>query len=284
MTVNVRWPRPPYLLSRATASGPIIRLISSIVFGLTGALLIVVTFFLVFAWNADNPSTLTGRWLPTLVIFGVGVALSGAGYTLFRSVRGLKQVADAGKMGQIVEADILYSANFSRGGTYWVYAYSKDGRRFYDRRTGTDRRIPGGAPMFFDDVQTRGAVLVVEGAGEVVRGNFYPFKFDKTQRDAVEHDRVRLAGQPTAKTPGGLAVLEAQTPAGPARDYVHFFREACAVEGGQRHKMINRRDIAAAKLKLEELDDLLNDCRRHAAGLDQGFGDLGAGRPLGQLA
>lgn len=268
MISQVRWPPPPYRVSKGLAISPAFRAGFGLVLGGAGATLVAATGFMLFAWNSDRPSTFADRWLPMAVIFAVGVTLLRLAWTAARSVPGRQRLAKDAANGRIIDADVLFSDSFSRGGTSWTFAYSNEGRRFYGHRVAADSRIKAGAPLFMDEAQTRGAVLVVDGAGELILGNVQPLLLDKVQREAISEDVARLVARPTVHTVGGLNVLEVQTPAGAARDYVHFFREACTAEGGQRDRMIAKRDAAARRLTLEALDDLLQDCRRHAAQLD----------------
>lgn len=255
---DVRWPPPPYRLSRVIGLTPILLMVLNASMALAGALLLVSTGFLILAPNGSPDSgSPIDRWLPIMVIFGIGAGLLWVAYRVFRSIQGRRQVAEGGHAGQIIDADVLFAKSVPRSaGAVWFYAYSQGGRRYFDRRVGT------GDPLFLDDVETRGAVLVVDGGGELIFANFYPLRLDRAEREPARQDVARLAAAPTTTAGGSLQALEARSPPGAPRDYVRCFREAAAAVGRDRDKLIRKRHGAAQRLAPEAVDGLLRECRR----------------------
>ncbi len=170
------------------------------------------------------------------------------------------RAAQAGRQGRDDGPDRRCRPSLARAigrapGILYIFAYDWNGGRYTAQATAIID------PLFLDDRQTRVAALVVEGGAQLIFQNLYPLILTKADRNRIEQDAARLAAVPTGD--GSLGTLEAQSPEGARRDYVHFYRAIGTAEGRQRRKLTWKRHKAAERLPPNEVDAMLSDCRQH---------------------
>ena len=254
---DIRWPPPPYRMSPALSVQPVLIAVLAAALGLAAALLLGSAIFLTFGpANFSAPSSPIDRWVPTGVIFAMGLGLGWVAFGVGRAVAGRHSIARQASGGQIVEADVLAARSVARlPGTIWFYAYSRDGRRYIDRRVAV---VP---PLFLDGLQTRTAVVLVEGGAELILTHLYPLLVDAAQQAAIEADVARRAAAPAGSVGAAFRALEAETAPGAARDYVQAYGLALSAQGADRRARIGRLQDAARRMRPDVVDNLLLRCR-----------------------
>jgi hypothetical protein len=274
VTSNVRWPAPPYRLSRVLGFRLGTYQAGMWVFGFAGCLLLLCVGWMLFGPDSSFQLNSVNNVMALATFLFAGGGLLWAANGMRRSAPRQAALAQTGSDGRILDVDLLYAEGVYRSGgasrTY--FAYSSGGYRYVASTIGVPR------PLLLDDLGTRGAALVTPGGAELILANLYPLLLEPGQSALVQADAARLAGRPTITAANSLAALEMQTPPGPARDYVRLYREIGAAPAEARAGLIRQRDKAAKQLSSAALAELLAQCRQQA-GSTQGFATAAAFSP-----
>jgi hypothetical protein len=256
VTDFVRWPPPPYRLSRNLGFNYVSSSAAAVVFAFGATLLLSVDLYLATDAAAGHFKSSFDRWLP----FGSMLIIAGMLYYMafiaLRSVPRRKALAQFGTAGRIIDVDILYAEGAGRGGGMrYVYSYTLNGV------VHTDSNNSIIAPLYLDALQTRGAALVASGAAQLIFSNLYPLQMSDPERAVVEADVATCVQRSMSGVASRLSLLSGRLE-GAARDYVHLCGEiAAAAHGRQRDALIWKRHRVSRRLPRSDLRRLLNDCR-----------------------